>query len=144
MGWSQSVHLYGEDLWGKQLSMRKRHTKVRVIVVLVKRRPKERPNNTRPLDGAEWQVHPPHHDLVLLVRERDDVGREGLVLLGVLLQASVPYPSSASFLAHGNDGLMGPGSGVDGGGVSHEAEAVGQLYALWQPRRRERALFGER
>lgn len=29
------------------------------------------------------------------------------------------------------------------GGVSHEAEAVGQLYALWQPRRRERALFGE-
>lgn len=83
---------------------------MRVLVVLVKRRPEEGPDDARPFDGAEGQVHAPHHDIVLLVRERDDVGRERLVLLGVLLQASV-RPSSAPFLAHGNEELMGPGLG---------------------------------
>lgn len=96
---------------GLVTGVRRQHTQVRILVVLVKRRPKEGPDDARPLDGAEGQVHPPHHGLVLLVRECDDVGREGLVLLGVLLQASV-RPSLVLFLAHGNEELMGPGSEI--------------------------------
>ena len=58
---------------------------MRVLIVLIQRRPEERPNHTRSLDGAEGEVHPPHHDLVLLMRKGDDVGRKRLILFSVLL-----------------------------------------------------------
>lgn len=60
---------------------------MRVLVVLIQRGPEERPNHTRALNGAEGEVHPPHHDLVLLMSEGDDIGRKCLILFSVLLQA---------------------------------------------------------
>lgn len=58
---------------------------MRVVVVLIQRGPEERPNHTRPLDGTEGEVHPPHHDLVLAMGKGYDIWGKCLILFSVLL-----------------------------------------------------------
>ena len=60
---------------------------MRIVVVLVVRAPEERPDDRRRLDGAKGQLERPDHGHVLVLGQRDCPRHEGVLVLGVFLDA---------------------------------------------------------
>ena len=58
-----------------------------VVIILVEGRPEERTDDAGGLDASVREPQVPDHSLVGRVGERHVVGREGLGMLGILLQS---------------------------------------------------------
>lgn len=65
-------------------------TEMRIVGIVVIRGPEEGPDHTGALDGTEGETERPYHGRILSLLQRNVVWREGLVLLGVFLEAACP------------------------------------------------------
>lgn len=63
----------------------KKRTQVRIIIILVKGAPKERPNHRRRLNPSKRQLQGAYHVFVRVLWERNHLGRECILVFGVLL-----------------------------------------------------------
>lgn len=60
---------------------------MRVVVILVKSAPEERPHDAGTFNSAEWQLEGANHELIVFVAQRDVPGGEGVVLLSIELKS---------------------------------------------------------